>query len=360
MAKMAALEQIDPASDDLSTELEPHGARRRWISYSAFVLLAFVVAIIIIDPGTRDLLGDAWRQMLDISPVLLSLIVLFKIGQAFFSALTWRNILAAAYPRQPLSLGFVMGVDQGQDAVNMVSPVRAGTWGMLGLLALTIPGSRAPTLLAVWGVQTLAYAVFAFVNYVALTFFLPSAVEGRSDMIERIRTYGSDRPLISTLIVLAVIGSAIFLAVRLRRKLVDLKAQVVRGAAILGTPRRYMLLVFLPSMLSVLCRCGTYGVLLAAFEIPVTFWTVALATGAHALAGAVRVTPGGVGTTQAIDVIALRDYAPAETVTAYSLSEAAITATVSFALSLIALVAVLGFSGTISLVRRRDVIVDRG
>jgi uncharacterized membrane protein YbhN (UPF0104 family) len=324
------------------------------------VLLGFVVAIVAIDADTRALVADAWREMIDISPVLLTFIVLFKIGQALFSAITWRNILAAAYPRQPLRLGFVLGVDQGQDAVNMVSPVRAGTWAMLGLFGLSIRGSKAPTLLAVWGVQSLAYGFFALVNYVLLAFFLPGAVEGRGDFTARIRTFGADRPLIFTLIVIAVVGVAIFGGVRLRRKVTELKEQVLTGAAILGTPRRYLVLVFLPSALSVLCRCGTYAVLLVAFDIPLTFWTVALATGAHALAGAVRVTPGGVGTTQAIDVIALRNYAPAETVTAYSLSEAAITAIVSFALSLIALVATLGFSGTVSLVRRRNTVIDRG
>lgn len=347
------ISKVEAFREDVPVESEPPSSRRRWIGYGSFALLAVVIAIVAIDPATRRLLADAWRRMMDISPGLLALIVLFKIGQAFFSALTWRNILAAAYPDQPLSLSFVLGVDQGQDAVNMVSPVRAGTWAMLGLFGLTIRGAQAATLLAVWGVQTIAYAVFAFVNYVMLAFWLPGSVEGRGDFTERIRTFGADRPWISTLIAIAVVLAALFLAVRLRRRLAELKNQVLLGAAILGTPQRYLLLVFLPSALSVLCRCGTYAVLLTAFEIPVTFWTVALATGAHALAGAVRVTPGGVGTTQAIDVIALRSYAPAENVTAFSLSEAAITAIVSFVLSLIALVTALGFSGTLSLVRNR-------
>jgi hypothetical protein len=87
-------------------------------------------------------------------------------------------------------------------------------------------------------------------------------------------------------------------------------------------------------------------VLLAAFGIPVTMWTLALALGSNALAGAVRITPGGFGTTQAIDVIALRDYASPEVVTAYSLSEIAITAVVSSTIALAALLSVSGWHGT--------------
>ncbi len=233
------------------------------------------------------------------------------------------------------------------------SPVRAGTWAMLGIFGLAIPGARAGTLAAVWGVQTIAYAVVAVINYALLALLLPGSTEGHSDLWQRLHTYGSHRPMISTLVLLLVVIVVIVLVVRLRRRVTEFAAHVRQGAALLGSPRRYLMLVFVPSVLSVVCRCGTYAVLLAAFDIPVTLATIALATGAHALAGAVRVTPGGVGTTQAIDIIALRDYAPASAVTAFSLSEAVITAILSFAFSVVAMIATLGFGGTFALVRRR-------
>ena len=94
--------------------------------------------------------------------------------------------------------------------------------------------------------------------------------------------------------------------------------------------------------------------LLAAFDIPVSVWTLALALGSHALAGAVRVTPAGLGTTQAIDVIALRDYAPPEIVTAYSLAGLAISAVVSFSLAIIALFSAYGWHGTLRIFRHRQ------
>jgi len=78
----------------------------------------------------------------------------------------------------------------------------------------------------------------------------------------------------------------------------------------------------------------------------VTVETVALALGSHALAGAVRVTPGGPGTTQVADVVALGAYAPAEVVTAWSLAEIALNALVSLAVSVVALFSLAGLRGS--------------
>jgi uncharacterized membrane protein YbhN (UPF0104 family) len=349
---MTSTEEIQSIGDNAAAATQQ--SRRNLITLGSVALLLGAIVIAIIDRETRQLIGDAWQEMIDISPALLLLTFAFKLGQAYFSAVTWRNLLAAAYPERKLPIGFVLGVDQGQDALNLLSPVRAGTWAMLGLFRVAIPGAHAGTLAAVWGVQSLGYAIFAAINYVMLAIFLPKGVEGQSDLWARIRTYGRDRPMLSTLIVLAVLIVLVWIVIRARRQFPEFAANVRQGAIILGSPRRYLQLVLLPSFLSLVCRCGTFGALLAAFDVPVTIATIALATGAHALAGAVRVTPGGVGTTQAIDIVALREYAPASTVTAFSLSEAVMTAIFSFALSIVAMVATFGLSGTLDIVRRRS------
>lgn len=332
-------------------EASSAGLRRLW--RSGWVLSVAVIGFVLIDVDTRQLLADAWRQMLDISPQYLMLIIGFKIGQAIFSAMTWRNLLQAAYPERPLPLSLVIGIDQGQDAVNLVSPARAGTWAMLGAFRFMIPGARTPTLLTVWGVQALAYFIFSLVNYTLLAFFVPGATGNWGTMLQRSEQFATGYPWLVTPVLLALIPATVLLTRRLRAKVTEVRAQIRRGAAILVTPQRYLALVFAPSFGSLLCRAGTYAALLAAFDIPVTFWTIALATGARALAGAVRVTPGGVGTTQAIDVIALHEYAPAATVTAYSLSEAAITAVASFAIAAVALMVSRGFSGIGRMPHRR-------
>jgi uncharacterized membrane protein YbhN (UPF0104 family) len=126
------------------------------------------------------------------------------------------------------------------------------------------------------------------------------------------------------------------------------------GLAILGTPSRYIRLIFLPSLASYLLRTASNIVMMAAFGIPITLWTLSLVLGSRALAGAVRVTPGGLGTTQAMDVVVLGDYASADVITAYSLSDFAISAILSFAVAIPALLSVNGWNGTKSLLRYRD------
>lgn len=112
-----------------------------------------------------------------------------------------------------------------------------------------------------------------------------------------------------------------------------------RDSALLGTPIDYVRLVGVPAFISYLFRWVVVMAMLGAFDIPVTFWTAALAIGSNTASSAIRVTPGGVGPTQALDVIALSAYAPAETVTAFSLATLAVSAVVSISLALFGLLA---------------------
>lgn len=56
---------------------------------------------------------------------------------------------------------------------------------------------------------------------------------------------------------------------------------------------------------------------MAAFDIPVTVYTVALVASSHMLSGLFAITPGGVGKTQALDVATLGRHAPTENVAAF-------------------------------------------
>jgi uncharacterized membrane protein YbhN (UPF0104 family) len=181
---------------------------------------------------------------------------------------------------------------------------------MLGIFGLSIRGARAPKLLAVWGVQSLTFGIFALVNYGLLAIGLPQRAETEGGgLTDRISNFAADQPFLAGGLV-ALLGVAlVVVSVVGRRKLIQVRQQVQEGMAILHPPARYLQVLVLPALISYLFSCAAYVVLLAAFDIPVTIWTLALALGSNALAGAVRITPGGLGTSQAIDVIALQAYA---------------------------------------------------
>jgi glycosyltransferase 2 family protein len=244
----------------------------------------------------------------------------------------------------------VLGVDQGKDALNTVSPARAGTWAMLGIYDLSIPRAHIATLLAVWGVQGLAFGLFAMVNYALIAIGLPHRTQTSDGVTHRLSDFAATQPLVAGSIAALLLILLVGIIVVGRRKIGQIRQQIAEGIAILGTPERYLRLIFLPSLAAYGARCAATVVLLAAFGIPVTVWTAALALGSHAAAGAVRITPGGIGTTQALEVVALRDYAAAEVVTAYTLADLALSALVSFGLAIPALLSASGWRGTRALV----------
>jgi hypothetical protein len=323
------------------------------MTWVAVLSLIGVITLTAFRPDLRALAQSTGREMINISPAYLALIIAIKVTQSLFSALIWRNALLSAWPDADLSYRFVLGVDQGQDALNTVAPARAGTWAMLGIFGLSIPGANAPKLVAVWGMQSIAFSLFAAVNYLLLGIGLPQQKQEQGGTIARATGFVSSRPWMAAAIGAVVLVMLIVGATVGRRNASQIRQQALAGLAILGTPSRYFRLIFLPSLGSYLLRCASNVAMMAAFGIPVTIWTASLVLGSHALAGAVRVTPGGVGTTQAMDVIALRDFASADVITAYSLSDFAISAVVSFAVAIPALLSVNGWHGTKSFLRHK-------
>ena len=96
---------------------------------------------------------------------------------------------------------------------------------------------------------------------------------------------------------------------------------------------------------------GLTGTLLLAFGILPSPETLLRVNVSHGLARYVQVMPGGLGTTQAFDLVALRGIAPVEVITAYSLAQVAILLVFNIAFGLVALTWAFGWSRTARLVR---------
>jgi uncharacterized membrane protein YbhN (UPF0104 family) len=292
-------------------------------------------------------------------PIYILGAVILKTGESSLTAVSWMYVLRAVYPKQQVTYKLALGAYQGGVAINAVVPAKAGTWTMLGLFKLYIPGSKLATLLSAFAVQSIAFAVFSVVNYIVLIVAHPDGVDTETGYLKTAWDYISDHTGLLILI-LACTGLLLYFVVRAySAKIKSFRSQLVEGGAILHTPGRYATHVFLPAFLSYLCRWGYTGIFMAAFDIPVTVYTIFLVIAANSFAGAFAVTPGGVGTTQAILVVVLQNYAPADVVTAFSLAEGAVLTTWNLIFGVIAMSWAFGWSETKTLIRERKQVTAR-
>jgi uncharacterized membrane protein YbhN (UPF0104 family) len=326
--------------------------KRAWFALVSMLGIAAALLIVFND-ALRTSALETLQRMADIQPRMLALIFILKIGQAIFSAMIWRNILCAAYPNEDVSYKFVLGVDQGQDAINAIAPAKAGTWALLSAFRFSIPGARMPTMLGVWAVQSIGFFVFMTINTIILAITIPGYAGDRSGSIANIGRIATTRPYISLPLLLILLAIAFLAARRVRPAVARTREQLKLGGAILGSPKRYFLLVFLPTACCFLFRCAIAVALMSAFSIPITLATVALAIASQSVSSAIKVTPGGLGTTQAINVVAFQSFASAETVTAYSLTEMALGAITSLVIAFVALLWAFGWTRSRTMLRRR-------
>jgi hypothetical protein len=131
----------------------------------------------------------------------------------------------------------------------------------------------------------------------------------------------ASHPVLIPAVVVAAIVILIVVWPRLKPWLREQWRKGKQGLAIFSDWRRYASEVALPSGASYCCRIGVNVVFMAAFDIPVTAYTVALVASSHMLSGLFAITPGGVGQTQALDVATLGRHAPTENVAAFSVTQ---------------------------------------
>ncbi len=323
--------------------------------------LLFWVAIAVVTGAVLQLFGvdvigwldDVWENLQEISPIYILIGIAFKSLESMFTAVSWRTILRAAYPKQNIKYKTVLGAYQGGVGINQIAPAKAGTWAMLGLYHLYIPGSRFATLLSAFVVQSLAFTFFGALIWVALIFTQPDSATDQFSAPGTISGFISDHTFITLILVAAIVFLGFTLFNAYRSKIGDLKKQLTVGGQIFQHPKHYLLGAFLPAFVAYTCRWVYTGVFMAAFDIPVSLRTIFLVIASNSVANALAVTPGGAGTTQVANVAALKNYAPADVVTAYSIAQGVIISAWNIVFGVITMTWAFGWGQTKDLVRNR-------
>ena len=288
--------------------------------------------------------GEVWDQIKAVDVQYLVLGCALQTVQTTLNGLAWRNILAESYGHEKVPVRPIIASYAGGLGLNSFLPAQAGTFAYLGMFRAIITGSAFAGILAGGVVQNLFFGVVGGLNYLYL--FLTR--EGSADKSANQATSDSGPKIVFLVLAgLLLLIVARFLWKRYRKVWDDAKA----GAAILRRPRVYVTHVLVLQISSYAARIGVNANFMYAFGIPVTIRNVFLIIAANSVSSTFAVTPGGVGTQQAMASFALRDVAPASTVTAYSLAQQMILIAWNITFGLVAMASTFGWSATKDMVR---------
>jgi len=310
-----------------------------WI---AGVALAIFVLDLLGIP-VREWIEELFDKLAEVPAWAIAAGIVLQSAQTALAALAWFGILRAAPIGPGVSYRIVLASYATAVALNSFLPANIGTWVMLLMFTTLFAGATFTMMLSGIVVQKIPFTVFNVALYLYLFFSVAGSFSVKLGFL-------ADH---TAIVVGILIGGAVLVALLGRtfwKRLAGLRAQVAKGGAVLGKPRRFLLDVVLPSLGSYLARLAIVGVFLGAYGIPVTFHDIATVTASNSISNTVSATPGGVGVTQAMNSVALSGSTDAATATAYSISQQIVTSAwnVVFAVALVCWV--FGWSGGKALV----------
>jgi hypothetical protein len=333
----------------------PPGTKRiaSWAAGTALGIVVLVASIEFLhrqglDPWTW--FADVWVLIAGIPAQFVILACVLKACEVSLNAAAWTTVLRAAYPHQGIGFRQALGVVQGGVGIFAVIPPKLGSFAVLGLYRTAFPSLSITAALATRVVQGISSTILATV--VLVIFGVENAGFGKQNgFLDWLTGVFAEWPLLAIPLIALIVSLLVVLLRRSRSWLRGFVAEMSMGGAILRTPGRYVLQVVVPTLLAFALRWGVTGTLLLAFGILPSLETLLRVNVSHGLARSVQVAPGGFGTTQAFDLVALQGIAPVEVITAYSLSQAAILLLFNIAFGLVALTWAFGWDRTARLMR---------
>jgi len=329
--------------------------------------IAKTLVVLLLVAGVCSLLGwdvsaalsSMWDSIRNVGIGFLIAACVAKTVESLCNGYAYTSILKASWPDSGVTFRKVWGAYQGGTGINQIAPANAGTFVTLGLYRATFSGTTIPGLVAVIGVQTIMFAFFWLITVIILLLYRPDTVDEQTGFLDSIWDWLGDHAFFSLLLVVGG-GFLIVFAVRVfMPKLKEMWRDLLDGAVILRTPGRYLRGVALPQTVGYAFRIAGTATMMAAFDIPVNVHTVFLIIASHSISGMVTVTPGGVGTTQALDVLALQDYVSASVATAYSLAQDAVFSAWNIVLGIFAMSLGFGWEQTKQVMKDRGKIADQ-
>jgi len=336
-AASAAVSTVTPFND--------HSRNKRLLKILAWIV-GIALLLVVLNLLGVDVWGwikKTWDEISSVGVGYLLAGISLQLVQTTFNGVAYYGILKYAYPDGnvtlwPIVTAYAVGV-----GMNTFLPANIGTWVTLLMFVALIPGSNFAGIFAAYVVDKIFFSVVGALVYLYLFLNAGKAFDVHLGWFR-------DNWFLGLLI---IVGGVLLIAAVCRvfwRWLKKTWEKAKQGGKILSSPKAYSVRVLVPQAISYGAKIGVVAVFLAAYSIPVTFNSVMLVIGSSSTANVTSVTPGSVGVTQAANVIALKSYAPADVVTASSLSQQLVTSATNVIYALVLVLAVFGWTGGKALV----------
>ncbi|HUF01602.1 MAG TPA: lysylphosphatidylglycerol synthase transmembrane domain-containing protein [Gaiellaceae bacterium] len=263
---------------------------------------------------------DAFLDRLgSVDPLPLSLAVLCHLLKMACTSMAWRNVLADAYPENRVAWRSIYGAYLAGVGVNALIPARAGDAVRIVLAHRAVTASTYTTVVS----STLALSVF---DLFAAGFFLAWAISlGALPGLEVLATLESfdfawllSRPLAFELLAAALLILVAAFGFWVSTHVANFWGRVAQAFRVFRPPTRYLRRVAFWQACDWGLRLVTIWFLLDAFDIPQSLEKAGLVQVSQSSATLLPITPGGIGTEQALLLYVLSGTAPASVLLAFS------------------------------------------
>jgi uncharacterized membrane protein YbhN (UPF0104 family) len=254
----------------------------------------------------------------------------------------WRNILAAALPGAQVRWRTVLGAYAAGVGVNALLPARSGDLLKLYLVKRRVSGASYPTLAASLFVETLFDLVVASALLAwALTLGVLPGLHAVPllPQVDWLWIFQHPRLALAATAAALVLGfsAGIWASTHIRA----FRDRVASGLAVLRRPGLYVRGVVPWQALDWSLRLATIYLLLRAFGVPATVHNALLVQVTQSLSTVLPLTPGGIGTEQALLAYVFAGTVPAGDLLTFSVGMKFLIIAVNVAAGMVALLIML-------------------
>ena len=290
----------------------------------------------------RNAFEAFWDYVDAVSIGAVALALACQLGKVLARTRAWRNIVAASYPRSTVRWRAVLGAYLAGVGVNAIVPARGGDLLKLYLVKHRVEGATYPTLAATLLVETLFDFVVAgcLLVWALSTGVLPGLdVLPSLPQIDWLWLFGRPRLAAAVAAVALVLG---FVGgIWASRRVAAFRRRVAQGFAILRPPRGYLRGVVPWQTLDWAFRLATVYFFLRAFGLHADVENALRVQVTQSLSTILPLTPGGIGTEQALLVYVFRGDAPTSTVLSFSVGMKVVLTAVNVVLGFAAIALML-------------------